>query len=168
MLRFFAILGIIGLAQAGVLLTNGDFEQPLDTGWEQSSSGGTYVVINRATNYDSDPDYEAGVTIDSLAGGGIAQLWQEVFIPTTDLQFSANIKLYAWDNNADTLCCGGAALIINYLDESGSLLGDTKICRFTDPFPWSNTSTSHLIVAPNIEWNNYAFNINDELNSLLT
>ncbi len=163
MRKFLALLFIIGLTQASVLLTNGDFEQPLNTGWYESTSGGN-AVVDRATNYDTDPDYEARSLVNN--GSGTAQLWQVVNIPTTDLQFAVKAKLYAWDNNADTLCCAGAAVIISYLDESGSLLGDTKICRFSEPFPWANSSTSHLIIASNTNWNNYSFNINDELNNL--
>jgi len=159
------IIVLFGSGYAGVLITNGDFEEPLTTGWHQAA-GGSYCYVDRATNYDPDADYEASARVDSLSGGGVAVLYQEVAIPTTDLEFSVNAKLFAWDNNADTLCCAGAAVIITYIDGSGTSLGETKICRFTDPFNWSNSSTCHLIISPDTNWHNYSFNINDELTNL--
>jgi len=153
---------LASICSASVLLTNGNFEQPLSTGW-QLTEAGYYSVVDRATTYDPDVDYEACAT-DSF--GNYAKLWQTVDIPTTDLEFAVNAKLYAYDNDADTLCWAGAAIIISYLDSYGQLLGETRICRFTTPCPWSNSSTCHLIIAPNINWNPYSFNINSELANL--
>ncbi len=161
--KYLALFLIIGISNAGVLLTNGDFEQELTVGWFQVSAGGD-VLINRATYYDSDPDYEAYV--HKGTGSGYARLSQVVDIPTTDLEFSINAKLYAHDNNEDTLCWAGAAVIIAYLDESNSFLGCTQICTYTEPCPWENTTTVHLIDVSDTLWHNYAFNINDELSEL--
>jgi len=160
--KYLILFVLASICSASVLLTNGDFEQPLSNGW-QLTEGGYYSVVGRATTYDPDPDYEACAT-DSF--GSYAKLWQTVDIPTTDLQFSVNAKLNAYDNNADTLCWAGAAIVISYLDANGALLGDTKICRFTAPCPWANSPTSHLIIASNTNWNPYSFNINSELSNL--
>lgn len=162
MRKYLILFVLAALCSASVLLTNGDFEQPLATGW-QLTEAGTYSVVDRATTYHPDADYEACAT-DSF--GNYAKLWQTVDIPTTDLDFAVDAKLYAYDNNADTLCWAAAAIIISYLDGTGTLLGDTKICRFTAPCPWVNSPTCHLIIAPNTNWNSYAFNIESELSNL--
>lgn len=161
MYRGVILFVIIGISSAAVLLTNGDFEQPLTTGWFQTASG-PYTTINRATDYDPDPDYEAFVYKGIL--NGYARLYQVIDIldfPLTDLEFSVNTKLYAWDNHI--IAWAGAAVVISYIDESDSLLGDTKICARSTQCPWTNTSTCHIIEPPDSLWHNYAFNINDEL-----
>ena len=160
--KYVILFVLVSLSSASVLLINGDFELPLTNGWQQIE-GGSYSVVDRATTYDPDPDYEACAT-DSF--GAYAKCWQTVDIPTTDLEFSVYAKVYAYDNNADTLCWAAAAIVISYLDATGSLLGDTRICRFTTPCPWTNSSTCHLIIASNTNWNSYSFNINSELSNL--
>jgi hypothetical protein len=160
--KYLIIFALCGLCSASVLLTNGDFEMDLTIGWQQVE-GGSYSVINRATTYHPDADYEAYAK-DQY--GSYAKLWQVVNIPTTDLEFSVYSKFYAYDNNEDTLCWAGAAIVISYLDSYGQLLGDTKICRFTAPCPWTNTSTSHVILAPDTSWHLYSFNIDSELANL--
>lgn len=155
------LLLCIGIGNAGVLLTNGDFELDLDAGWSQTSSGAN-ITISRASNYDPDPDYEAQVYKGS--GSGYARLFQAVDIPTTDLEFSVTAKMYAYDNHSTAWC--GAGVIISYLNENGSLLGDTRICMRSTQCPWTNTSTRHIISVPDSFWHNYAFNIDDELINL--
>lgn len=161
MKKCFIIIFMLGISSAGTFLTNGDFEQELNIGWEQITNGSN-IIINRATNYDPDPDYEAYVYKGT--GSGYAKLHQIVNIPTTDLEFSVYTKLYAYDNHTSAWC--GAAVVIAYLDESGSLLGDTRICARSTQCPWSNTSTHHIIEATDSLWHNYAFSINDELTNL--
>jgi hypothetical protein len=156
-------LAIIAVSYARGLFTNGDFEQDLTVGWTQAQSGAN-ITFNRATNYDTDPDYEAYVYKGS--GSGYAKLFQVVDIPSTDLIFTADAKIYAYDNNADTLCWAGAAVIISYLNASNSVLGETRICMRTAPCPWQNSSTLHLIPVSDSLWHNHSFNINDELANL--
>ena len=155
------ILLSFALANAGVLLTNGDFELDLSTGWSQSSSGAS-VTINRATTYDPDPDYEAQVYKGT--GGGYACLSQVVDIPTTDLEFSVYAKIYAYDNHSTAWC--GAGVIISYLNGSGGLLGDTRICMRSTQCPWTNSSIRHIIQVNDSMWHNYEFNIDTELTNL--
>lgn len=161
--RFIALLCLASLGSAGVLLTNGDFEAPLTTGWQQLTSGSS-ITIDRQTTYDPDPDYE--VQVYKGAGSGYARFLQEVNIPTTDLEFSIAAKMYAYDNNADTLCWAGSAVIVSYKNAAGTVLGETRICRFTTPCPWANSSTMHLILVGDSLWHTYSFNINDELTNL--
>lgn len=163
MTRFFIIVAVASLVFAGDFMTNGDFEQPLSNGWQQAS-GGSSITIDRAVTYDPDADYEAQAY--KGAGSGYARLYEIVSVPVTDMDFSANLKMYAYDNNADTLCWAAAALIVEYYNSSGTLLGDTRICMKTTPCPWTNSSTCHLIVVPDSFWHSYSFNVDDELTNL--
>lgn len=147
------------------LLINGDFEQDLSIGWQRDSVG-SYIYIDRATTYDGDPNYEAKVHKD-YAGTGIAALHQTVDVPSTDLTFTCNAKVWAYDNDADTLTWAGAAVKIMYLNSSGTLLGETRICDFTAPGTWQNSSTRHLIMVSDSFWHNYALNIDDEITNNL-
>lgn len=163
MIRKYLMITLVmwGFVFAVPFLTNGDFEEPLTTGWLQELSGSS-TFIARATNYDPDPDYEAYVY--NGTGDGFAKLYQTVDVPTTDLEFSVNAKLYA--SSTSSTCWSGAAVVISYLDESGSLLGETMICYRAQACPWESNDTCHIIEATDSLWHNYAFNIDDELVNL--
>jgi len=152
---------ILALSNAGVLLTNGDFERELTMGWQQTHSSANYL-IDRNTIYDPDPNYE--VQVYQGTGAGYTMLYQTVEIPTTDLEFSVNAKLYAYDNHVSAWT--GAAVVISYLDGSGALLGDTRICARSTQCPWTDTPTCHIIEAIDSLWHNYHFGINSELVNL--
>lgn len=158
---FITILALVGFAFASQFLINGDFEEPLTIGWLQSLYG-SMGSINRDPGYDPDPDYEACVYKGT--GDGFAKLYQTVGVPTTDLEFSANAKMYAESDWAT--CWAGAAVVISYLNESDSLLGETMICYRSLACPWTNNDRRHIIAATDSLWHNYAFNIDDELVNL--
>lgn len=147
--------------QAGELITNGDFEQPLTEGWDEIRVGSN-ITINRGTGYDPDPDYEANVYKGT--GSGFAKLYQIVDIPAIHLDFTVNAELYAYDNSSSAWA--GAAVMLSYMDEDENVLGITYICYRSPGCPWTNTSTTHVIPASNSSWNNYSFNIEDELTNL--
>jgi hypothetical protein len=157
----FIFLVPLAFGSASMLITNGDFEQALSTGWQQQVTHAA-ATISRATNYDPDPDYEARVYQGS--GSGYARLYQVVDIPLTNLEFSVNAKCYAYDNHSSAWTA--AAVIISYYNESGTLLGDTRICATSTQCPWSNSSTRHIILVPDSSWHNYAFNIDHDLTYL--
>ncbi len=164
MRKYIIVMVIIaGLMFAENLLVNGDFEAPITTGW-QSAQSGSNVTIDRATTYDPDPDYEA--QSKKGYGSGYAKLYQVVDVATTDLLFTIDALLYAYDNNADTSCWAAAAVIISYKNSVNTVLGETRICSYTTPCSWQSTSTCHLIHAPNNVWQNHSFNIDDELTNL--
>ncbi len=161
---FLATIIAIGFASAGNWLINGDFEQDLSMGWT-TTQGGSYIYIDRATTYETDPDYE--LRAEKGAGSGFANVSQTIDITTpSEFNFSIKAKLYAYDNNADTLTYAGAAVRIIYRNTSGTFLGETRICQFTAPCPWQNTSTCHLIIASDSLWHNYSFNLQTELGNL--
>jgi len=159
--RYLSLLLLAALGSASVLMTNGDFEQSLSVGWAQVVYGSA-ATVSRATNYDPDPDYEAYVYKGT--GDGYAKLFQTAHIPTTDLEFSAQLKLYASSNS--TTCWAGAALVITYMDDAGDILGETMICRKTSASNWTNSNTRHLITAVDTNWHDYSFNIDTELVNL--
>jgi len=157
------VLLLAAMLYADNLLENADFEQVLSIGWIESS-GGANDTINRGTTYDPDPDYEAFVF--KGYGSGFAKLEQPVVIPSTDLDFSIRAKIYAYDNNADTLCWAAAGVILYYMNDLDMILGDTRICMRTTPCDWQNSPTCHLITVPDSFWHDYSFNIDDELANL--
>ncbi len=159
--RYLTLLLLVVFGSASVLLTNGDFEEDLSIGWEQTVSGSATSIL-RDINYDPDPDYEAYVYKGT--GDGYAKLSQIAHIPTTDLEFSAWVKLHASSNS--TTCWAGAAFVITYMDNSGDVLGETMICRMTYASTWANSPTRHLIVAADTNWHLYAFNIESEFENL--
>jgi hypothetical protein len=151
----------ISIASASVLMTNGDFEQALTTGWQQST-GGSYVYIDRSISYHPDGDYEARA--EKGEGSGYAMLHQTMDIPTTDLEFSCDAKMWAYDNHATAWC--GAAIRIFYLNAADTKLGETMIAMRSTQNPWNNTSTRHVIAVTDSQWHSYSFNIDDELTNL--
>ncbi|MBA7487032.1 hypothetical protein ES707_22594 [subsurface metagenome] len=150
-----------GFVFAVPFLTNGNFEEPLTTGWFQTTSGGNTAIL-RNTNYDPDPDYEAYVYKGS--GDGFTKLHQTVDIPTTDLEFSVNAKLYA--SSTSSTCWAGAAVVISYLNDSDFLLGKTMLCARSYACPWIDTDTRHIIAVTDSLWHNYVFNVDNELVNL--
>ena len=157
---------VIGFSFASNYVTNGDFEQPLSVGWTTYSPG-SYGSITRAINYDPDPDYEVYVRRQGSGGlgSGYDVLYQTIEPHIMELDFSATIKLNATESGNGSNWAG-AALSLYYRDANDALLGITRICRYTPGTPWTNSSTQHLIIAPNTTWNNYSFNIGDELQNL--
>ncbi len=148
------------------LLTNGDFEQPLTTGWLQEHSG--TVTIDRAIGYDTDGNYEACANKDHVSGfeDGYARLYQVVDVSITNVTFSCDAKCEGYESTNYSKNWAAGAIIISYLNASNSTLGETRIYSCSPDCPWVNSATVHLITASNANWNNYSFNINDELTNL--
>jgi hypothetical protein len=150
---------MIGIGAASNYIDNGDFEQPLSVGWVQTAAGGG-TTINRGTTYDPDSDYEVYL-YKATGTTGYAQLWQIADVPTGNLDVSLNAKLYAWDNHTDAWA--GAAVVIAYLDDANTQLGETRIANMSAGCPWANTADRHIIAIYDSLWHNYSFNIYDEL-----
>ncbi len=165
MCKYLVLFYIIGFTQASVLLTNGDFEQVLDSGWTDKIAGAsTLDTIDRQTHFHPDVDYEARV---KKYDDAYAKLFQTVDIPTTDLEFSVYTKLYAYEYNPIGVNWITAAVVLAYLDENDSLLGQTRICYNSPRCPYTNTPTFHMIPHPDpSSWSTYSFNIDDELRNL--
>lgn len=166
MSRYLLLLLILfAISNAGRLLTNGDFEYPLSTGWYSIFGlANTYDTIDRQTYFHPDPDYEVRVKkYDAV----YAKLSQTVNVPTTNLQFGVSAKLYALEYNPSATYWAAAAVCLRYLDANGNQLGETRIAHMSPHCPWTNTNTVHIIPVtdPN-NWYDYRFNVNNELANL--
>lgn len=162
-MRKYLLLFFIVLVANANYIVNGDFEQPTTTGWtfeKLGINGGAY----QGTLYDpADPDYE--VYVLKSGDSGSVKLYQTRDVPSTNLYFSVHAKLYARTSYASYWA--GAAVILSYLNSSGVILGETRICQKTTSCPWSNSSTMHLIInSDTLYWYDYSFNVNDELTNL--
>lgn len=145
-------------AAADELLVNGDFEEELTVGWQQTLDGGT---ITRATNFDPDDDYE--VRVYKGTGSGGAQLLQEVAIPGTDATFQVALRPLA---SATSTAWAASGIRVDYLGQSGNLLGETLLGVITPYCPWENTPTFHLIEVDPGLWQERSFRIDEELANL--
>jgi hypothetical protein len=165
MYKYLILLLIIGFCSAGHLLTNGDFEQPLNVGW--SSAIGTTLpqdTIDRQIYFQPDLDYEARVKKYDATH---VILCQTVNIPTTDLEFSVSANFFAQEYNSTTTYWAAAAVCLRYLDNNDVLLGETRIAYKTPHCPWTQSNTLHIISEMfSNTWNTYSFNVNSELANL--
>ncbi len=152
-------------AWSAVLLTNGDFEQDLDTGWHQSWHGqGIADTIMRDPSFYPDPDYEVKVKKYDAA---YARLYQTVNIATTDLEFSASAFIHAREFPPDSFQWASASIVLGYLDAQSGILGQSRIIHNTEDCPYVNTPTFHMVdVIDTLNWHTYSFNIDDELLNL--
>jgi hypothetical protein len=164
MQRYLTFFLFAALGGASVLLTNGDFEQDLNVGWTQSGSFYSLDTVDRATNYDPDPDYEVRV---KKYDAPYIKLSQKVDIPTTDLDFAVDCKLYAYEYSSTQSYWATAAIVLYYLDADDDLLGQTRICHNSPHCPYTNSNVFHMIEVPSgTDWYDYSFNVNDELDNL--
>ena len=111
---FLSLFMLSAFTYSAEFVINGDFEQPTSVGWDEDRVGSN-TFINRATGYDTDPNYE--VYVYKGTGSGHTKLFQFMDIPTTYLDFLVTAKLYAWDNGATAWA--GAAVVIGYRDGHG-------------------------------------------------
>jgi hypothetical protein len=159
MKRFLVLIVLTGISAASNYVSNGDFEQALSVGWTQTMSGGGTTIL-RGTTYQPDPDYEVYV-YKATGTTGYAQLWQIVDIPTCNMDFSFSAKVYAWDNYNGAWA--GAAVVIVYLDNSNTSLGETRICQWSYNCPWTSGADCHIVQVTDSLWHDYSFNLIDEL-----
>lgn len=159
--RYLTLLLLVALGSSSVLITNGDFEELLTVGWSMTLNGAN-TSISRQTGFDPDPDYEAYAYKGT--GDGYTKLYQMTYIPTTDLEFSVSLKVYASSNS--TTCWAAGAFVISYLNDTGDVLGESMIYYASSACTWTNTPTRHLMPAADSNWHDYSFNINTELTNL--
>jgi len=150
---------VLALAAGQNLLVNGDFEQPITTGWTLTLGGAGYGATDRQTSYHPDPDYEA---MDSLyTGAGCRKLAQRVNVlsPWLDVSFWAKFAI----GGGSATCWSVACMTIGYYDASDARLGETRFYHHNSYCNWTSTPTMHLIDVTNPDWNQYSLNISEEL-----
>ncbi len=155
--------GVLLTAAQGNLLTNGDFEQPLTVGWSQEfdDSQGSYV-ITRDTTLQPDPDFEVRIYKYLRY---YARLKQTVAVPGTNVRFSGAAKLVATKGPTSGYYAY-AAIILEYQNAGGEVLGRTWIMKKIGDFNPQNTPTQHYILTISDVWENYGFVLADELANL--
>jgi len=147
-------------AGAVELITNGDFEWPLDTGWISGMSG-SGASITRGTSHDEDPDYE--VYLRKPTGSGHVRVSQTVSVPGTDATFSARLKMNA---SATMTAWAASALILTYQDAGGQALGETRYVVRSQHCPWQSSPTLHIVLPDPGVWTDIAFTLDEELPNL--
>lgn len=159
LLAGFALL-LVSPSHAVNLLVNGDFEDEILMGWE-SDLYGTGAIVDRATTYHPDEDYEARAYKPTGIGHSI--LSQTVALPSLEADFSVSAYLNA---SATSTAWAAAAISVAYLDEIGTTLGETRIYVVTHYCPWEPAEDLHLISGSTGMWDAYSFNIEEELANL--
>jgi len=164
--KYLILLLIIGFCSASHLLVNGNFEQPLSVGWLSSiGSQSTSDTIDQQTYFQPDPDYEVRVRKYDATH---AKLYQTVDIPTTDLDFSVDANLYAYEYNTAATYWAAAAVCLRYLGQNGNLLGETRIAHRSMHCSWTSSSYLHIInVSTGNAWQSFTFNVAQELTTNL-
>jgi len=146
---------------AANLLVNGDFEQPLETGWAQESSGpvGESRFERTDTMGQPNPGYAARVW-RYLAN--YASLSQTVEVPSANLAFRLDGRLRI--GGGSSTCWPVAAVILRYRDAAGTSLGNTRIYLHDQYANWVNSDTQHLIdiTTPDV-WTEYALDVRQEI-----
>jgi hypothetical protein len=141
-------------------VVNGDFEQELEVGWQQLDEA-TNAAIARNADLDDDPDQELGLRFNN--GVGEISVWQRFAIPNTDLDIATTIRARASGSGGAWVAAG---FRLGYLDRNMVVLGRTFIGRMSSDCPWFGSPTLHLVTSAHDEWEQYSFNLNDELANL--
>lgn len=166
--HFILLLGLLGTTgYSRELIYNGDFELPPDSGW-QVVRWGLFPDTGNCRlrwGHSFNPDRDFEVMIHKMLHQGM-KLYQRVEVPQIDsLEFSVSCRLTA-KSESDSLFAA-AAVFLEFLDHSDSILGETRIYIATPGCDWQNSATLHLIRAPDsFHWHDYRFFLSDELESL--
>ncbi len=141
------------------LVQNGDFEGNLAPGWDEENFG-SGLLLEHAFDIHPDMDYEVRLSTDN--GSGTVRIWQDVYVPGVDVDFSASLTTSASDGGG-AWCAAG--LDISYRDEVGAELGRTFLGSTGDACPWTNGPTVHLIDTTG-DWQDYTLKLDTELDNL--
>jgi hypothetical protein len=165
MLVCVCVVALAGSGFAVELLTNGDFEQPLDVGWTDTVVGSTGVAVfeHSDTLGQPVPGFAARVKKDLAS---YASLSQTVSVPDADLALSFDGRLSIGGGSSS--CWPVAAFVVRYLDGTGVSLGNTKLYLHDQYCNWVDSDTQNLIDVntPGV-WTPFSLNISNELASNL-
>jgi hypothetical protein len=154
-----AVLLAGGTALAGNLITNGDFSQPVDSGWTVSSSGdnGTASTVAVGEPYGN----------VSQSFKGRVSLYQVIPVEDLNLEFSFSGRFHA---EADKEGYGALAKVaVAYCDADTNALGQTVFGRAAGSAVLENDETRHSITAKaDKAWADYRLNLTKELSANLS
>ena len=164
MKRFVIVLsllaGFVLPAAAQELLVNGDFEQDLSVGWQDTVNSLTGSWLFERSDTLGQSSGFAGRIEKSLAA--FAALTQQVMVPNQHvlLSFDARFRIGGGSNT----CWPVASVIVRYLDATGTELGNTKFILHNEFCTWANSDTAHLIEIENPDaWANHQLDIAQEI-----
>jgi uncharacterized protein (DUF779 family) len=160
----FALAVFAGLASAN-LLVNGDFEQPIDVGWDTLAAnlaGGDTFTLTDTLGQPS-PGYAVAVR-KYLAS--YASLNQTVDVPNVNLTLTFDGRPEI--GGGSSTCWPVAAFIVRYRDSAGASLGNTKMYLHDQYCDWAVSDTQSLIdiTTPGV-WTPFSLDIADELSAHL-
>jgi hypothetical protein len=159
-LLLLALVAAGGFAPAN-LLTNGDFEQPLETGWTQTvnNAAGAGTFERTDTLGQPTPGYAARVRKDLAY---YASLSQTVSVPGSDLELRLDGRLRI--GGGSSTCWPVAAVILHYRDAAGTSLGNSRIYLHNQYCTWVSGDTQHLIdiTTPDV-WTEYSLDVRNEI-----
>ena len=139
---------------------NGDFTQPLSTGWVQESGGDAGSSVFERSPDLGQPDTGYAVRI-TRTDAGFARLSQTVAIDNDAYRFGFTSRLAIGGSRA---CVPVAAVMLRYLDDAGRELGSTRWYLPSPACDWTGSDTCHLIqVSDSQPWTRYEIGLSDEL-----
>ena len=154
-----AVLAALAAPVTAQTVINGDFEQPLDVGWKESTYSQAGIQSYDRWDTLGHPTYAARV-YKYLAS--FASLSQNVTVPGPDYTLSLDARLRI--GGGSSTCWPVAAFIVRYLDQNGIELGNTKFYMHSPYATWTSSDTAHLIDCNSVAgWQNYSLRIREEL-----
>ena len=158
------LAALAGLASAN-LLVNGDFEQPIDVGWDTiavNAVGGDTFTWSDTLGQPS-PGYAVAVR-KFLAK--YASMNQTVDIPGVNLTLTFDGCLGI--GGGSLTCWPVASFVVRYLGSSGVSLGNTKVYLHDQNCNWVASDTQSLIdiTTPGV-WTPFSLDIASELSAHL-
>jgi hypothetical protein len=155
---------LAGLASAN-LLVNGDFEQPMDVGWDTVSANAAGGDTFTWSDTLGQPTPGHAVAVHKYLAS-YASMHQTVDVPNVNLTltFDARFKI----GGGSSTCWPVASFVVRYLDAAGISLGNTKVYLHDQYCSWAGSDTQSLvdITTPGV-WTPFTLNIANELSTHL-
>jgi uncharacterized protein (DUF779 family) len=158
------LAALAGLASANLLL-NGDFEQPMDVGWDtiaaNAAGGDTFTWSD--TLGQPTPGHAVAVR-KYLAS--YASMNQTVDVPNVNLTLAFDARFQI--GGGSSTCWPVASFVVRYLDAAGASLGNSQIYLHDQYCTWAATDTQSLIdiTTPGM-WAPFSLDIASELSTHL-
>ena len=154
------LLAVVGIT-TGNLLINGDFEEPLNVGWEENvrSAAGSHRFERSDTLGQPVPGHAAKV-FKQLAYHAALRQQVEVTDVNLTLTFDARMSLAG----GSSTCWPTGVFVVNYLDADGAELGATMFLLRDQYNDWRESDTLKLyeVEEPGV-WTRYELDIAREL-----
>jgi hypothetical protein len=155
------LLLLVGGAFADELLSNGNFEQPMDIGWADTVVGATGSSLFEWSDTLGSPTGDHAVRVYKTLAS-YATLFQAVDIPNANVVLDLDARLRI--GGGSSTCWPTAAIMVRYLDASGTSLGNTRFYLHDQYNSWVRNDTQDLIEVTTPEvWARYSLNIADEI-----